>query len=319
MSEHHWRPLAGPGVAVERARMLGRAREFFAAKNVLEVDTPIMSRFAVTEPNIESLVVRSAAEPELFLQTSPEYKMKRLLAAGFGDIFQICKVFRDGELGRRHLPEFTMVEWYRLGFELKDMLQETIDFMAVLLDRPSLSANAYCVSYRGAFESALQIDPTTASLDELRECAAADAALRDSVGDDRDAWLDLLFATKVAPEFPADRLSAVYHYPASQAALARLNPDDSTVADRFELFFGELELGNGFVELCDANEQLSRFECDRELRRIRGQANHAVDPDFIAALQAGLPPCAGVAVGFDRALLLQQGAADIAAVSHFIY
>ena len=299
--------------------MLRRARDFFAAKSVLEVDTSILSRFAVTDPNIESLSARSILEPELFLQTSPEYKMKRLLAAGFGDIFQICKVFRDGELGRNHLPEFTMVEWYRLDFNLQDIMRETTEFVAELLARAGLGASTEYLSYQEAFESIIHLNPFSAEIADLRNSSDADEALADALGDDRDAWLDLLLADKVTSKFPNDRLTLLYHYPISQAALARRCPADARVADRFEVFFGSLELANGFVELTDADEQLARFEQDRAARCDRGKKTHRIDRDLIDALQAGLPPCAGVAAGFDRLMMLHAGKSDISAVTSFVY
>lgn len=297
--------------------MLGRARTFFATRDVLEVDTPILSRFAVTDPNIESLSAALDQEPDLYLQTSPEYKMKRLLAAGFGDIFQICKVFRDGELGRNHLPEFTMIEWYRLNFSLQEIMRETIGFVAALLDRADLPATAEIISYQDAFQNTLALDPLTANIAELAGCANADEQLRAAVGNDRDAWLDLVLADRVAPRFASGKLTAICHYPASQAALARLCPADAAVADRFEVYYGNLELANGFVELTDADEQMRRFEDDRMVRRRNDKSDHRIDDEFIGALRAGLPACAGVAVGFDRVLMLHEGKSNLRAVTNF--
>jgi lysyl-tRNA synthetase class 2 len=288
-----WRPLAGPAVAANRARLLQRAREFFDTRGILEVDTPALSTCAVTDPHIESLSVRSAMAPELFLHTSPEHKMKRLLAAGFGDIFQICKVFRDGERGRNHLAEFTLVEWYRLSFGLQEIMHDTIEFVAALLDRSGLASSAEFISYEDAFRNTVNLSSRTVDIAELATCVNADQQLKRAIGDDVDAWLDLVLAEKIVPEFADDKLTALFHYPATQAALARICSDDAGVADRFELFYGSLELANGFVELTDADEQLSRF--------------------------AGLPPCAGVAVGFDRLLMLHEGQSDISAVTNFVH
>lgn len=299
--------------------MLGRARTFFATRDVLEVDTPILSRFAVTDPNIESLSAALDQEPDLYLQTSPEYKMKRLLAAGFGDIFQICKVFRDGELGRNHLPEFTMIEWYRLNFSLQEIMRETIGFVAALLDRADLPATAEIISYQEAFRNTLALDPLTADIAELARCANADEQLRTAIGNDRDPWLDLVLSERVAPRFATGQLTVLCHYPASQAALAQLCPADAAVADRFEVYYGSLELANGFVELTDADEQFRRFEADRTARRRNGKADHCIDDEFIGALRAGLPPCAGVAVGFDRVLMLHEDQSNLGAVTHFIF
>jgi len=318
VNSESWRPIAGPAVATNRARLLQRAREFFDTRGILEVDTPALSKFAVTDPHIESLSASSATDPELFLHTSPEYGMKRLLAAGFGDIYQICKVFRDGERGRNHLAEFTLVEWYRLSFGLQEIMRDTIEFVAALLDRSNLASAAEYISYDEAFQTAVNLSPRTADVAELSNCMNADGQLKSAIGDKADAWLDLVLADKIIPQFAEDKLTVIFHYPARQAALARICPDDAMVADRFELFYGNLELANGFVELTDADEQLSRFERDRQARRENEAAVHQVDPELINALRAGLPPCAGVAVGFDRLLMLHEGQSDISAVTNFI-
>jgi len=299
--------------------MLQRSRQFFIDQEVMEVDTSALSKFAVTDPHIESLSARSAMEPELFLHTSPEYKMKRLLAAGFGDIYQICKVFRDGEQGRYHLPEFTLVEWYRLNFGLQEMIRDTIGFIAATLDRPELASSPMTLSYEDAFRHSANFSPQTVGVAELADYIGADDQLRKAIGNNRDEWLDLVLAERIVPDFARDKLTVIYHYPASQAALARICPDDANVADRFEVFYGSLELANGFVELADAEEQISRFERDRFARRRNNTADHHVDEDFINALRAGLPPCSGVAVGFDRLLMLHEDQDDISAVTSFIY
>jgi lysyl-tRNA synthetase class 2 len=228
-------------------------------------------------------------------------------------------VFRDGELGRNHLPEFTMAEWYRLDFGLDQIMREAADFISTLLELPQMANNPDFRTYRDIFETALRIDPFTVGLDRLRDAAQADDGLRSSLGDDRDAWLDLLLSGTVVRGFPTDRLTVVTHYPASQAVLARLCPADAAMADRFEIFLGPLELANGFVELLDADEQAARFERDRATRRRQGKPVHDVDRELLAALRSGLPQCAGVAVGFDRLLMLHQDAPDVAAISHFVY
>jgi lysyl-tRNA synthetase class 2 len=318
VSDEGWRPLAGPAVAKSRAGLLKRARNFFEARKVMEVDTPILSRFPVSDPHIESLAASAATDPELFLQTSPEYRMKQLLAAGFGDIYQICKVFRDGERGPNHLPEFTLVEWYRLNFGLQQIMRETIEFLAALLVRPQLEATAEFKSYEDAFRETTNLDPRTTDNSQLAEYLNADEELENAVADDRDAWLDLVVADRIVPEFAEDRFTVIFHYPASQAALARICPGDAGLADRFEVFYGSLELANGFVELTDADEQLSRFNEDQSKRRHMNKSVHDFDADLIGALRAGLPPCAGVAVGFDRLLMLHEGKSDIAEVSNFV-
>lgn len=298
--------------------MLDRARKFFAARDVLEVDTPILTRYPVTDPHIASLSASSTLEPQLFLHTSPEYRMKQLLAAGFGDIYQICKVFRDGERGCAHLPEFTLVEWYRRDFGLRQIMRETIAFLAALLGKPELEATAELTAYDEAFRKIAKLDSRTASPAQFATCLEADEALARSLGDDRDAWLDLVLANRIAPQLARDRFTVIFHYPASQAALARICPEDPACADRFEVFYGTLELANGFVELTDAEQQLSRFNEDQATRRRKDMPVHDIDAGLIAALRAGLPPCAGVAVGFDRLLMVHQNAGDIAAISNFV-
>lgn len=319
MSNASWQPIADLQTAKNRAAMLQRSRQYFVDQEVLEVDTPTLSKFAATDPHIESLSAQSGLEPGLFLHTSPEYKMKRLLAAGFGDIYQICKVFRDGELGRHHLPEFTLVEWYRLNFGLPKIIRDTIGFIAATLDRPELVASAESRSYEEAFRHTAGFSPQSAGVGELADFMGADQKLRKSIGDNRDEWLDLALAEWVVPDFARDKLTVIYHYPASQAALARICPDNPEVADRFEVFFGTLELANGFVELTDAREQRARFERDRFARRRNKTIDHQIDEDLIDALHAGLPPCSGVAVGFDRLLMLHEDQDDIRAVTNFIY
>ncbi len=318
MNDESWRPLAGPAVASNRARLLKRAREFFDQRHILEVDTPLLSKFPVTDPHIESLSLKPATGPELFLHTSPEYKMKQLLAAGHGDIYQICKVFRDGERGPKHLREFTLVEWYRLDFGLRDIMVDTIEFIAALLGRSGLSSSVESVCFEDAFQRSVKLSPRTTDAAELATYMKADEQLKTALGDDRDAWLDLVMAQKIVPELANDALTVIFHYPASQAALARICPDDKEVADRFEVFYGSHELANGFVELTDADEQLARFESDQETRRGNNAAVHQIDEDFINALRAGLPACAGVAVGFDRLLMLHEDQGDISAVSNFV-
>jgi lysyl-tRNA synthetase class 2 len=290
-------------------------RQFFADQGVLETETPVIVAGTATDPHVESLRVRGAGI-DAYLHTSPEHAMKRLLASGYPDIFQVCKVFRDGESGSCHRPEFTMVEWYRRGFGLQDIVADTLRLLDAMLEVRILS-RPETTSYRDAFLAATGIDPLAAGSGEIAEFLGADDSLRASLGTDRNAWLDLLMATRVAPGLPADRLTAICHYPADQAALARVCPDDPMVADRFELFLGPLELANGFVELTDADEQSERFEADRELRRSRGLHVPDADAALIDAVRNGLPDCAGVALGLDRVLMIEQGLDDIGATLTF--
>jgi len=299
--------------------MLDAARRFFAERAVLAVDTPLLSRSTVSDPHIESIAATLPPKRgrPYFLQTSPEFFMKRLLCAGYPDIYQICKAFRGGEAGRRHSPEFTLVEWYRRGYGLRQMMEETAAFIAALLAPQRRTATPRFMEYRDAFGQYADVDPERSSLAALAEAAGADPRMIRSLGQDRDAWLDLVLSLRVAPQFAAGRLTVLYHYPASQAALARRCPGNAALADRFEVFHGDLELANGFVELQDANEQARRFEADRSLRRQRGKPVHSMDRRLIAALQAGLPDCAGVAVGFDRLLMIGEMSEDIRNVQTF--
>ncbi|MDH3905217.1 MAG: EF-P lysine aminoacylase EpmA [Gammaproteobacteria bacterium] len=312
----NWKASSDVAMVRQRNAMLERARSFFRSRDVLEVDTPALGRCTTSDPNIDSLRVAGPGGATLYLQTSPESFMKRLLADGYPDIYAICRVFREGESGRLHQPEFTMVEWYRHGFGLGAMIDETVAFIADLLQQPEL-ADAEWLEYETAFRRFANIEPFAASLDELADAANADASLRESLGDDRDAWLDLLLGTSVAPNFAGERLTVLRHFPVSQAALARACPADGRVADRFEVFHGAVELANGFVELRDANEQRQRMHADLARRRASARRPVPLDEPLLAALESGLPECAGVAVGFERLLMLATGAADIRDVLTF--
>jgi lysyl-tRNA synthetase class 2 len=255
----------------------------------------------------------------VYLQTSPEYFMKRLLCSGFPDIYSIGKVFRDGESGRRHQPEFTMVEWYRLGFGMQDMIDECCAFIVRLVDRRELNSGPDIIDYADAFARFAGIDPFRARPSVLADACDADDRLREVLGDDRDAWLDLLMTQKVIPALATDRLSVIRHYPASQGALARICPGDASLADRFEVFFADLELANGYVELRDAGEQRERWQRDLRLRKIQGKDAVPQDDRLLEAMQHGLPACAGVAVGFDRLVMLDENVDDIAQVQSFVF
>jgi lysyl-tRNA synthetase class 2 len=243
--------------------------------------------------------------------------MKRLLASGYPDIYSICRVFRDAEVGRGHQPEFTMVEWYRLDFSLGEIIADTIAAIAAALDDSTLTERAVTTEYRDEFEAACGVDPLEASTADLAEAAGADAGLRRALGEERDDWLDLLMTTRVAPSFAADKLTVVKHYPASQAALARLCPDNGKVADRFEVFIGALELANGYVELTDARTQASRLADDQDARKRRDSALRPHDQNLIAALESGLPACAGVAMGLERLQMMHDKTDDIRDVIPF--
>jgi len=315
-----WRPTASLTALRRRAELLAAVRAFFAARGVWEVETPSLSAAAVTDPNIDSLSVayHGPGAPEsrrLWLQTSPEYAMKRLLAAGSGSIYQICHAFRAGERGRRHNPEFTLVEWYRVGFDHHRLMDEVAALAALALGERPVER----LSYRDAFLREAGVDPLRASVEELIACATAHQIPLPPLAEDaRDAWLDLLLSEVVSPRLGRGCFSFVYDFPATQAALARLRETEhGMVGERFELFIDGLELANGYHELSDPVEQRQRFEREAARRAEEGREAPAADERLLAALAAGLPPCAGVALGFDRLVMLAVGAARIDEVIAF--
>jgi len=316
-----WQPATGVRAAKNRVAMIRRIRACFDAADVLEVDTPALSPFAVSDTQIESLEIQESlvSRRPMYLHTSPEFCMKRLLAAGYPDIFSICRVFRDGESGARHQPEFTMIEWYRLGFGLQAIIDDTIRVINAALASTLPQHGPDQFDYSDVFRQATNLDPLTATVQELAVAARADDALRTAIGSERDDWLDLILATQVTPLFKKDRLTVLRHYPASQAALARLCPDDPRIADRFEVFFGSVELANGYVELTDAAEQSQRMRADDDARGRRRRAVRPHDRFLLAALEAGLPACAGVAMGFERLQMVHDGSNDIHDVIAFSF
>ena len=302
-----------------RARLYDLIRRFFAERGVLEVETPVMSAAANTDPNIESFRTRfsghvDAGARDRWLRTSSEFAQKRLLAAGVGDCYELGRVFRNGEAGRRHNPEFTMLEWYRLGWDHRRLIDETVALVRLALGIGGSAAEVRTITYRDLFVDATGVDPLTANDQELR------GALHDvRVGDeglDRDDRLDLLLTHRIQPAFPAGRITVVYDYPASQCALARIRPGDPAIAERFELYVGQHELANGYHELTDAAEQRARFERDNARRRARGLIELPLDESLLQALN-GLPDCAGVALGIERLLMAMTGSQDIRDVIAF--
>jgi elongation factor P--(R)-beta-lysine ligase len=312
MSDDSWRPTANLGALKSRAAMLAAAREFFAERGVLEVETPVLSAAAVTDPQIESLATRVAgiAAP-LYLCTSPEFAMKRLLAAGSGDIYQFCRVFRDAERGRWHNPEFTLLEWYRRGFDDAALMGEVETLIGRLLAPHRRLEPAERLSYAAAVQRHAGVDAHHASERALTEAARTHGVLCDA-DLDRDAKLDLLMGLIVGPRLGFGRPCFICDYPASQAALARIKPGSPPVAARFELYLDGVELANGFHELGESGEQRERFVQDLRLRRARGQPEPPVDERLLAALAAGLPDCAGVALGFDRLVAIALAAPRLA-------
>ena len=302
-----------------RADLVASMREFFRQRNVLEVETPALSIAGCTDPNLEPLTTRAGGlgDRELYLATSPEHAMKRLLAAGSGDIYQLCRVFRDGELGRWHQPEFMLLEWYRVGWDDRALVTEVDDLLRSLLEphRPRTSTTR--LSYRQAFRRYLDIDPGEDSGALVRRLANLGIAVPRGV--DHDGLLDLALSTAIAPAFDPDSITFICDYPASQAALARLRTTTPPVAARFEAFSGGLELANGYAELTDSNEQRSRFEAEQRKRRDSGLPVPPVDEDLLAALAHGLPACAGVAVGVDRLVALAAGLDNVADTMSFAH
>ena len=298
--------------------MLCRIRDYFKGQDVLAVDTPSLSTSASSDLHIESLAVTSTlAGLPLYLHTSPESCMKRLLASGYPDIYSLCRVYRDGEVGKRHQTEFTMLEWYRLGFELQEIIDDTLAVIARACEQNRFVVDARQVEYRAAFIEYAGVDPIAADIRDLAAAANADDSLCDALGVDRDSWLDLILTSKVVTKFPADALTVITHYPGSQAAMSRLCPADPVVADRFEVFHGQLELANGYVELLDAHEQAARIAAEQQSRERLELPQRPADKKLVAALASGLPACAGVALGIERLQMILENTDDIRNVVTF--
>lgn len=319
MQNDLWRPNAPIHNLRARAKVLAQVRHFFAERNVLEVETPVLSQCAVSDPFIDSLEVSFGFQPgvedeRLYLQTSPEYAMKRLLAVGSGDIYSMAKVFRNGESGRRHNPEFTMLEWYRLGFDDRRLMAEVDALLRSVI--PDLEVSY--LSYAQLFESELGLDPHTATLEQLqRVCREhVDAPFED---DDRDTWLNLLMSHVLEPRLQGAVF--IHSYPASMAALAQVREDEQgrPVAARFELFVNGIELANGYHELTDAAEQARRLQADQQQRAALGLPQRPLEQRLVQALEAGLPDCAGVALGVDRLVMLALGADGLDQVVSFMH
>jgi lysyl-tRNA synthetase class 2 len=320
-----WRPGASLEVMRIRATLLARIRSFFGQKGVLEVDTPGLSRYGNTDPAIESF--RSAYRGPycadglpLYLHTSPEFFMKRLLAAGCGPIYQLAHVFRNGEFGGRHNPEFMMLEWYRPGMDHHALMDEIDALLTVTLEGFLDYRAAKRISYRQWFLDATGLDPWSDSVLAFRQFAeqrleSVPAGMDD---DNLDTWLDLLVTHWLEPRL-TDKVLFVVDYPPSQAALARIREDSVVVAERFELFLSGVELANGYHELVDAGQQVQRFENENRIREQSGQATVDYDENLVAALQSGMPACSGASIGFDRLVMLAAGLSDLNAAIPFSF
>lgn len=302
-----WQPSAPLKNLQARARIIKQIRDFFDARQVMEVETPLLCYTSVTDPHIHSIQAETH-----YLQTSPEYAMKRLLAAGSGAIYQITKAFRKDEVGRFHNPEFTMLEWYRPGFDHLQLMNEVDELLQLILKIPPADKK----TYRDIFITHLALDPHTASVDELAAVANKHFTMYEKITD-RDTWLQLLMSHCIEPQLGKKQPCFIYDFPASQAALAKIQKTKPPVASRFEAYFKGVELANGFHELQDANEQRKRFAQNRTARKQLSLTDVPLDEFFLAALESGLPDCAGVALGIDRLLMLALQAEHIKEVISF--
>jgi lysyl-tRNA synthetase class 2 len=322
MSDSLWQPSCEIQQLSKRAAMLALIRQFFANRAVLEVETPLLAQATGTDPQLDffsSTYYQSPNQKTLFLQTSPEFAMKRLLVAGSGSIYQICKAFRNGESGRFHNPEFTLLEWYRVNFNLPQLMDEVALLIRQVL-RPSLPINTIQkITYRDLF-----LQKTGLNALHYQPKAYQDYALAANIPEaislckqNPNLWLDFIFSHKIQPTLTDNVLYLVYGYPASQASLARINTDDARIADRFEVFINGVELANGFFELAQADEQALRFQQEIKRRKINQQPTVTKDTRFLAALAVGLPDCCGVAIGLDRLLMLLTATTTIEKVLTF--
>ncbi|GJH42052.1 elongation factor P--(R)-beta-lysine ligase [Pasteurella canis] len=313
----NWQPTASIKNLLARAKIIAEIRRFFTDRGLLEVETPILSEFGVTDVHLSTFDTEfnspfAEQSKKLWLSTSPEYHMKRLLAAGSGPIFQLCHVFRNEESGRHHNPEFTMLEWYRPHFDMYRLINEVDDLLQQILDCPPTEG----LSYQFVFQEYVGLDPLSVDREELI-AKAKEYNLLSAEEEDRDTLLQFLFSTIVEPNIGKEHPIAVYHFPATQAALAQISSEDHRVAERFEFYYQGLELANGFHELTDVNEQLRRFEQDNVQRQKIGLPQRAIDKRLLAALQAGVPNCSGVALGVDRLLMIALQAQTIKDVIAF--
>ena len=311
-SKSSWKPCADIEVIKKRAALLWQIRDFMDRHDILEVDTPILSHYAVTDPYIESMKTRHVFEKEtpLYMHTSPEYCMKRLLAADLGSIYQICHVFRDEESGKRHQTEFTMLEWYRTGFDYMQLMDDVAQLLSEVgfkeIDK---------MTYADAFIQEVHLNPHTANLNQLQSIAADHGWGRDS--EDRHALLDFIYSEVVMKNLKHSQPLFIYDYPKCMAALATIKNTEPAVAERFELFINGMEIANGFNELCDAEEQSKRLQSELSDRKSKGLETVPIDSQFLAALESGLPKSSGVAVGIDRLLMALCGKDDIKDVVTF--
>jgi lysyl-tRNA synthetase class 2 len=322
MKAEHWRPSAAKDKLLARSVLLKNIRSFFEQIGVLEVETPVLSHAAGSDPNLDAISASYQTgslqkEKTLFLRTSPEFAMKRLLADGSGAIFQICKSFRNAEQGARHNPEFTLLEWYQPGYDEHQLMDEMMTLLQRVCPPDFFSAQQWQkLTYQSLFEHYLDINPHTISLRSLEALARATIDINMEQAD-KDVWLDLLFSHSIEPQLQEPVF--IYEYPATQAALAATGKtaEGYEIARRFELVIGGMELANGYYELTDADEQRRRFSHEQTIRQDQGKSQAPLDENLLAALAHGLPSCAGVALGLDRLLMLICGSASIDEVLAF--
>ena len=312
-----WHPTASPEALHLRADILAKIRAFFADRGVLEVETPLLASAPVTDLHLHALSCRYRGPGmddgrTLYLQTSPEFAMKRLLAAGCGPIYQICRAFRDGEAGRRHNPEFTILEWYRPGWDHHRLMDEVDELLAAILG----SRSAERLSYAAAFKRYAEVDVFEETDDSLR-ARVKDFGVTSVDGLSRNDLLDLVLTHVIEPRLGHSQPTFIHDYPASQSALAKVRDGEPPLAERFEVFAEGVELANGYHELNDPMEQRRRFEADIEARRERGLPEVPIDEHLLAALEHGLPDCAGIALGVDRLLMVAAGTRDLSDVLAF--
>jgi lysyl-tRNA synthetase class 2 len=314
-----WQPIADWQHLRLRAQMLNQIRQFFAERDVLEVETPLLCSATGTDPQLDFFSSKfnyPPQNPTLYLQTSPEFAMKRLLAAGSGSIYQICKAFRNGESGRSHNPEFTILEWYRVGYDLPQLMTEVAELLQQVLPEKLAVIE---ISYQQIFQQITDLDALAFNF-EAYQTYALTQGLVDAAhlcGDDHALWLDFLFSHCVQTALTPATIWLIHSYPAIQSSLARLNSQDPRIAERFEVLINGMELGNGFYELADAEEQSARFDQEIVYRQQHGLATVAKDQLLIDALAAGLPDCSGIAIGIDRLLMIASGSKTIDQVLAF--
>lgn len=325
-SLNQWQPSGSIDSIAKRAQILSKIRGYFVNQNVLEVETPTIAPSTVTDVHLEAMKTihtnpQSIIKTHLFLQTSPEYYMKRMLSAGFPSIYQITKCFRDDEVGRFHNPEFTMLEWYRLNFTMNKLIDDVDGILKLVLDTPVCDK----ISYSDLFVTHLDLDiKNDSDLKVVSICKQrgfeniVPSEFKETLSElERNMLLQLLFCEEIESKIGLERPIAVTHFPASQASLAKIDPDDPWLSLRFEIYYKGIELANGFEELTDAKEQKARFISDNEQRKESGLELKPEDTKFLDALEFGLPACSGVALGIDRLIMLALGKKHISEVLTF--